>query len=72
MSVKQRGFGSMSPEKRSAISKKGGDAAEKKGTAHRWSSSAAKAASQKGLEARRKRKAEREFTSHLNGDHEPQ
>lgn len=44
----RRGFASMSPEKQREIASKGGRAAHKKGTAHRWSSAEARAAGRKG------------------------
>lgn len=59
MGVKNRGFASLSLEQRSQMGKKGADASKKNELTHRWSSEAAKAASQKGLATRRKRKAER-------------
>lgn len=65
MSVKNRGFGSMSPERRSEVGKKGAETAKQKGHQHRWSSSAAKAASQKGLAARRKHKEDKKSGGHL-------
>lgn len=48
MSVKNRGFGSMSPEKQREIASKGGKAAQAKGTAHRWSPEEAQMAGRKG------------------------
>jgi general stress protein YciG len=44
----KRGLASMSPEKVREIASKGGKAAWKKGTAHRWTSQEAKAAGEKG------------------------
>lgn len=44
----RRGFASMSPEKQREIASKGGRAAHKKGTAHRWSSDEARDAGRKG------------------------
>jgi general stress protein YciG len=43
-----QGFASMSLEQRREIQSKGGKAAWKKGTAHRWTSEEAKAAGEKG------------------------
>ncbi len=47
----QRGFASMDQEKQREIASKGGKAAHKKGTAHKFSSEEAKEAGQKGGEA---------------------
>jgi len=44
----RRGFASMSPEKQREIASKGGRAAHRKGTAHRWSSEEARVAGRKG------------------------
>jgi uncharacterized protein len=43
-----RGFRTMSPERRREIASKGGRAAHEKGTAHEWTSEEAKAAGSKG------------------------
>lgn len=43
-----RGFASMTPEKRKAVASAGGRAAHAKGTAHQWTSEAARAAGRKG------------------------
>lgn len=48
MSIKNRGFASMSPEKQRAIASKGGVAGHKKGTAHEWTSDEAREAGRKG------------------------
>lgn len=53
MSVKDRGFGSMSPEKQREIARKGGQAAHAKGTAHEWTSETARIAGRKGGAASR-------------------
>lgn len=47
----RRGFAAMSPEKRRAISSKGGEAAQATGRAHRFTREEAKAAGRKGGEA---------------------
>ena len=44
----RRGFASMSPEKQREIASKGGRAAHQKGTAHDWTSEAARSAGRKG------------------------
>jgi general stress protein YciG len=44
----RRGFASMAPEKQREIASKGGKTAHEKGTAHEWTSEAAKAAGRKG------------------------
>jgi hypothetical protein len=50
--MKKRGFAAMSPEKRRQISSKGGKAAQRKGTGHRYTTSAeAAAAGSKGGKA---------------------
>lgn len=51
MSIKKRGFGSMSPEKRAEIAKLGGRTAQKLGKAHKWTSEEAKLAGSKGGKA---------------------
>lgn len=48
MGVKDRGFASMSRERRSEIARMGGRAAQAQGTAHRWSVTEAKEAGAKG------------------------
>lgn len=45
---KKQGFASMSPEERSRIARMGGIAVQLKGNAHRWNSTTARAAGQKG------------------------
>ena len=44
----RRGFGTLTPEHRSQISRMGGIAAHKQGTAHEFTSEEAKAAGRKG------------------------
>jgi len=56
----KRGFACISPERRSEIARKGGKAAHKAGTAHRFSPEEAQAAGRKGAAVRLARKAERE------------
>jgi len=48
MAKKDRGFASMSPEKRREIASKGGRAAHAKGTAHEFTSEEAREAGRKG------------------------
>ncbi len=48
MSTSTRGFASMDAAKQREIASKGGIAAHKKGTAHQWSSAAAREAGRKG------------------------
>jgi hypothetical protein len=55
MSVKERGFGSMNPDRQRQIAAKGGRAAHVKGTAHEWTRDEARAAGRKGGEASRGR-----------------
>jgi general stress protein YciG len=50
-----RGFASMDPAKQKQIASKGGKAAHKKGTAHKWTSEEARVAGQLGGRARQKR-----------------
>jgi len=45
---KARGFAGMDPERRRDISKKGGIAAHRKGTAHQWTPITAREAGRKG------------------------
>ena len=47
----RRGFASMAPERQREIARKGGQAAQSKGTAHRFSTEEARAAGQKGGQA---------------------
>jgi general stress protein YciG len=51
---KGRGFASMSKDKQREIASKGGQAAHKKGTAHKWTSAEARLAGRKGGRARQK------------------
>jgi len=48
MSPQKRGFANMAPADRSAVSSKGGLAAQASGKAHRWTSEQAKIAGSKG------------------------
>lgn len=48
MGISNRGFASMSREKRREIARKGGLAAHQKGTAHEWTSEEAREAGRKG------------------------
>lgn len=56
---KRQGFASLSPERRAEVSRKGGLAAQAKGTAHRWSKEdgTGKAASAKGAIGRARKRA---------------
>jgi uncharacterized protein len=47
-SNKARGFAALDPERRRDISRKGGIAAHRKGTAHQWDQTAAREAGRKG------------------------
>ena len=49
-----RGFASMDPDKQKEIASKGGRAAHLQGTAHEWSSEAAREAGRKGGAASRR------------------
>lgn len=53
--IKNRGFGSMSPEQRREIASKGGKAAQALGTAHRFTSAEASAAGRVGGSRSRRR-----------------
>ena len=55
LSTSTRGLASLSPERRREIAAMGGKAAAAKGTAHRWTSEAARAAGLKSWTARRLR-----------------
>ncbi len=48
MSIKQRGFASLPPERRVAIAKKGAAVLHASGRAHRWTAEEAKAAGRIG------------------------
>jgi general stress protein YciG len=48
VSISDRGFKSMHPDRQREIAKKGGIAAHKKGTAHEWTSEEARTAGKKG------------------------
>lgn len=52
--TKGRGFASMDKNKQRMIASKGGRAAHKKGTAHKWNSEEARKAGQKGGRSRHK------------------
>ena len=56
MSTRDRGFASLSPERRREIARKGGRAAHQKGTAHEWTSEEARVAGRKGGRASSARK----------------
>jgi general stress protein YciG len=58
MSIKKRGFASLSPDRRSEIARKGGQMAQEKGTGHKFTSEEAVAAGRKGGQARRKKAEE--------------
>jgi len=53
----RRGFASMSQDKQREIARKGGIAAHKKGTAHEFTPSEARAAGAKGGRARQKKRS---------------
>jgi uncharacterized protein len=57
--IKDRGFASMDTDKHRELARKGGLAAQRKGTAHRWTSEEAMRAGRKGgmTSARRRRTA---------------
>jgi general stress protein YciG len=58
---KPRGFAAMSPEKQRELSRRGGEAAHRKGVAHRFTAADAREAGRKGgraTHARRKERAE--------------
>lgn len=59
---KKRGFASMDPEKQREIARKGGQAAHRKGTAHRFTSEEARSAGQKGGKAAHSRGTAHRFT----------
>lgn len=54
---KGRGFASMNADKQRLIASKGGKAAHRKGTAHKWTSEEARLAGQIGGRARQKKAA---------------
>lgn len=60
MSIKNRGFASLSPERRKEIARKGGVTAHRLGVAHRWDSEEAKEAGRKGGLATHRRAVTRE------------
>ena len=58
--TKPRGFAAMSPEKQRELSRRGGEAAHRKGVAHRFTAADAREAGRKGGRATHaKRRAER-------------
>ena len=59
----RRGFASMSPEKQREIASKGGRAAHRKGTAHRFTAEEARLAGRKGGQAAHVKGTAHEFTS---------
>lgn len=73
----KRGFAAMDPERVRAISAAGGRAAHAAGTAHRWTSEAARAAGQKGGATKRSSRPqgsvadERQPTLPYSEDNEP-
>jgi general stress protein YciG len=61
---KPRGFAAMSPEKQKELSRRGGEAAHRKGVAHRFTAADAREAGRKGGRATHaKRRAERAESS---------
>ena len=70
MSIKDRGFASMTVARQQAIASKGGKVAHAKGTAHQWTSAEAVAAGRKGglaLSKRRHQTREEPSTSSPGG-----
>lgn len=59
----KRGFAAMSPEQRKAIASKGGRAAQRRGTGHRWTKDEAVAAGAKGGRITQKRGTGNRFDS---------
>lgn len=57
MSIKDRGFASMTVSRHREIASKGGKAAHQKGTAHEWDSEQARAAGRKSRESRTRNEA---------------
>ncbi len=56
MSVKTRGFASMTPERKKEVASKGGKAVHQKGVGYKWTPEEAKIAGRKGgMESRRKK-----------------
>lgn len=64
MSVKNRGFASMSLEKRRQVSSEGGKAAHTIGTAHEWTREESIAAAKKGHESRRRKRQQNHVRDH--------
>jgi len=66
---KPRGFAAMSPEKQRELSRRGGEAAHRKGVAHRFTAADAREAGRKGGRATHaKRKAEQIQSSQSSGE----
>ena len=63
MAQDKRGFGSMDQAKQKEISKKGGQAAHEKGTAHEFSSEEARQAGSKGGRVTHEKGTAHEFSS---------
>jgi uncharacterized protein len=59
VSIKDRGFAHMAPEKRRAIARMGGVAAHAKGVAHVWNAETARNAGREGAKVRRERRGDR-------------
>lgn len=55
MAIKDRGFGSMDPDRQKEIASLGGKAAHQQGRAHEWTSEEAREAGRKGGLARRRK-----------------
>lgn len=53
----KRGFAALTPERRAELSRKGGQAAHAKGTAHKWDTEAARTAGRKGGAATRSKRS---------------
>lgn len=66
---RQRGFAAMDEEKRREIARKGGKAAQDKGTAHRFTSAEASEAGRKGGQASHEKRAAMRIASNGDGDH---
>lgn len=58
--LKKRGFGSMTPERRAELGKKGGEVSRDRKTSHRWTKESASKAGKSGVQARRALKYARE------------
>lgn len=53
MSIKKRGFASLTPERRVELGRKGGTTTKARKTAHKWTPKTAKAAAKLSLQSRR-------------------